>query len=341
MPAIAEGGTTRERPSVEYFLDAFWCDKYGMYFQGWILCLDPPLRRFVITIGEDSQEVTRFSPRPDLLQFYPGHPDALKAGFAEFVPSRPGERVSFVVETASGSHTVPVQLPESSLPTVLSGREGVPEALLAFMDEINERHLRVLEIGSRIVGAASKDYREFFPSAGSYIGLDIHDSPTVDLVGDAHFLSDLVGLSSIDAVFSLSVMEHLRYPWLLAMEINRALTLGGLVFHSTPQAWPLHEQPNDFWRFSDEGLKVLFGSETGFDIIHAAMINPVHIYPEIREGPHALLPINPGFGNSMILSRKVRDIDPDSVKWPVRMTESRDRSRQYPQNRAYQPGMSG
>ncbi len=315
---------------IKYALDHFWCDKYGMFFQGWILCPDSPIRRFIITVGEDRQEVTHFAPRPDLLQFYPGQPDVARAGFAEFVPSRPGEKVFFTVETDTGSQTIPIQLPKLSLPELPTGREGVPEAFLAFVDEVNERHLTVLEIGSRIVGDESKDCRQFFPHAGRYIGLDIHDSPTVDVIGDAHFLSEIVGVSSIDAVFSLSVIEHLRYPWLLAREINRALTIGGLIFHSTPQAWPLHEQPNDFWRFSDEGLKVLFGPDMGFEIIHASMINPVYMYPEERRGGYALLPLNPGFGHAMILSRKIRDIDPNSIAWPVQKSSSQERAERYP-----------
>ena len=333
-PEVTNGAA---EPRVKYGLDHFWCDKYGMFFQGWIVYLNLPLRRFVITIGEDSEEVTHFTPRPDLLRFYPDHPNLSQAGFSAYVRSRPGEKVFFTVETASGSHTLPIQFPKLSLPELQTGREGVPKEFLAFVDEVNDRHLTVLEIGSRIVGDESKDCRQFFPFAGRYIGLDIHDSPTVDVTGDAHFLSELVGVSSLDAVFSLSVIEHLRYPWLLAKEINRALKIGGLVFHSTPQAWPLHEQPNDFWRFSDEGLKVLFGPDLGFEIIQASMINPVYMYPEERSGGYALLPLNPGFGHAMILSRKTRDIDPNSIAWPVQKSSSQERAELYPYREQKKP----
>jgi hypothetical protein len=328
-PHIAEVSTKAEL-RVEYALDHFWCDKYGMFFQGWILCLDSPIRRFILTIGEDSEEITQLTSRPDLSQRYPGH-DVSTAGFSQFISSRPGEQVFFTVETDKGSHRFPIQLPKATLPILPPWHEIHPPAWAAFIAEANERHLTVLEIGSRIIhGDHSVDCRTVFPHARRYIGLDIHEAPTVDVVGDVHFLSKILGPSSVDAVFSLSVLEHLLYPWIVAKEINRVLTIGGLVFHSTPQAWPIHEAPSDFWRFSEEGLKVLFGPETGFEVIDSCMVNPFYMQPEDRRGLHVLIPLYPGFGNSIILSRKVRDIDPDSILWPINMGTSQERAKSYP-----------
>jgi len=334
----ASGNTLSTRSSeelrIQYFLDYFWCDKYGMFFQGWILCFDHLVRRFVITIGEDSHEVTHFTPRMDLLNFYPGQSGAATAGFSEFVPARAGEKVFFTVDTDRGSRTIPVELPKFTLPDQRKGRAGMPEefweAFSLFTDEVNTQHLTVLQIGSRVVTPEGEDFRRFFPHANRYLGMDIYPSPAVDVVGDAHFLSKAIGMSSVDAVFSVNVLEHLPYPWLLAKEINLTLRVGGLVFHCAPQTWPLHEQPNDFWRFSDEGLKTLFGPNTGFDIIQVKMIQPTYMYPEYRMGAMALHPLHVGFGFAMILARKVRDIDPGAIVWPVSMGDSQDRSQRYP-----------
>src|SRR5262245_35333266 len=58
-PGIAwTDGSPGSPLTVRYFLDQFWCDKYGMYFQGWILCPEHSIREFVIVIGEDRQAVT-------------------------------------------------------------------------------------------------------------------------------------------------------------------------------------------------------------------------------------------------------------------------------------------
>ena len=109
----------------------------------------------------------------------------------------------------------------------------------------------------------------------------------MDIVGDAHFLHELLGEASADVVFSGAVLEHLSCPWLFSAAVNRTLKPGGLTFHATHQAWPIHEEPNDFWRFSDEGLKILFGPETGFRTLSSGMHNRSFMYPEERTGEFA------------------------------------------------------
>ena len=51
------------------------------------------------------------------------------------------------------------------------------------------------------------DNRQILHGAGRYIGRDIHRSPTVDIVGDVHELSSLVGAASSDQIYSISVLS--------------------------------------------------------------------------------------------------------------------------------------
>jgi len=330
-PVVPSGATPSAELRVAYHLDHYWCDKYGMFFDGWIACLESPVRRFTITVGEDSEEVPELTQRTDLNPPFPQQ-DVSMTGFTHYIACAPGEQVIFTVGTDRGSLSIPVKFPKATLPIGSSLHDIHHPAWGTFVDEVNSRRLTVLEIGSRLIHTdQSINCRSYFPNARRYIGLDIHAAANVDVVGDVHSLSTLLGHASVDAVFSRSVLEHLLYPWIVAREINRVLTTGGLVFHSTPQAWPMHETPNDFWRFSDEGLKLLFGPETGFEIIDAYMINPFYMHPQERRGPHSRIPLFPGYGDSIILSRKVRDIDPASILWPVSTSTSRERAMTYPQ----------
>ena len=163
------------------------------------------------------------------------------------------------------------------------------------------------------------------------IGLDIHPGPHVHLVGDAHGLSRFLRERSVDAVLSGAVLEHLQAPWLLAAEVNRVLKPGGLVYHQAPGAWPAHAQPNDFWRFSAEGLRVLFGPASGFEVLETRDSAPAVILPtpEWRE-KHLDMPTVPAFTMAEILARKVEEIPPGAVAWPLGAGESAARSRQYP-----------
>ena len=65
-----------------------------------------------------------------------------------------------------------------------------------------------------------------------YVGVDVHPGPNVDVVGDAHRLSQLVD-GPFDAVYSISTFEHLAMPWKVVLEINRVLRDGGLLFTAT------------------------------------------------------------------------------------------------------------
>ena len=65
--------------------------------------------------------------------------------------------------------------------------------------------------------------------------------------------------SSFDLVFSVDAVEHVRKPWLVADEICRVLRPGGITFHTTVFTTRYQPQPEDFFRFTPDGLKSLFG----------------------------------------------------------------------------------
>lgn len=309
---------------VAYSIDQFWCDSYGLFIRGWLHCHSLPVQSAHVVVGADIVPITLWAERPDVAQAFPAATHALRSGFQVYVACRPGVPVQFRVVTAAGMRDIAVELPRSELPP-----SPVADLFPQFVAAMNRGDKTVLEIGSRKAHHASVGYRQHFPAVGRYIGMDIHPSPAVDLVGDAHQLSRLVGEGTMDGVFSGAVMEHLAMPWLIAAEINRALRIGGLVYHGVPQTWPVHEQPNDFWRFADEGLKVLFGPAFGFEVIGAAMDMPMRMYPDCRDGVFVDMPFFVGYGVSHILARKVAEIDrsPDN---PVDLAALMQHSEQYP-----------
>ncbi len=152
-------------------------------------------------------------------------------------------------------------------------------ALFRFLRKANAKDGDVPQIGARLVGSLTEDWRDRFPKARRYVGMDVHPGPTVGVVGDAHERCRLAGLHSFDAVFSGAVLEHLVMPWIVAAEINRVLRPVGLAYHITPQARPLHKEPNDFWRFSDEALRLLFGAPNGFEVLSAGRADRVRLHP--------------------------------------------------------------
>lgn len=135
----------------------------------------------------------------------------------------------------------------------------------------------VLELGARgtQVDPRLHGYRR-------YVGVDVHPGPNVNIVGDAHRLSQLVE-GPFDAVYSISTFEHLAMPWKVVLEINRVLRDGGLLFTATHHTWPPHELPWDYWRYSRGAFESLLNAHTGFELIRVEEGLPAIIVPMVNE----------------------------------------------------------
>lgn len=169
----------------------------------------------------------------------------------------------------------------------------------------------VLELGTRRVNpAVSTMRRRYVPHAAEYVGTDFRDGLDVDVIADVHELSGVFGENRFDAVISCSTFEHLRYPWIAVVEINRVLRPGGLVFVQTHQTFPLHAHPHDYFRFSRDGLEALFAEQVGFQTVLSAHNFRCAIV-STREPRTALAP---AYLNSLITVEKVAHAGPD-FRW--------------------------
>ncbi len=163
----------------------------------------------------------------------------------------------------------------------------------------------VLEIGSRARSGVIRKHR--IPTHLNYIGLDILDGPNVDVVGDVHELARLFPNTKFAAIFSASVFEHLAMPWKVAIEANRVLEPGGIIYTASHQTWPLHEQPWDFWRFSSYSWKTLFNSSTGFEILESVMGEPARVHAVRTNGVTKSLPESVAYLGSASIAKKISE----------------------------------
>lgn len=119
-----------------------------------------------------------------------------------------------------------------------------------------ESYRRVLEVGSKRY-KNSQPYRKIV-QARAWVGVDMIEGEGVEVLGDLS--ESLCGLEpgSFDAAICASVLEHARDPWGLARNVSALLEDGGSLYVSAPFIQRYHPYPSDFWRFTKEGLKVLF-----------------------------------------------------------------------------------
>ena len=158
----------------------------------------------------------------------------------------------------------------------------------------------ILELGTRKWGTASTHHKHLFPNAEHYIMADFIDGDDVHIVSDAHDLKEFPD-RTFDHVFSASTFEHIQYPWVAAKAIWRVLKPSGTVFVQTHQTFPVHGYPNDYTRWSDQGLRSLF-EYAGFEVISADMFDKCVIQPR---ADYAVWDTNaPAYIGVAVLARK-------------------------------------
>lgn len=160
----------------------------------------------------------------------------------------------------------------------------------------------VLELGTRqSQPGRSTTHRDWVPHASEFLGSDIEPGLDVDVVADVHRLSDVVGSERFDVILSCSTFEHFKYPTVAAHEIMKALRVGGLLFVQTHQSFPLHGYPSDYFRFSQNALASLFGTEMGFRVVATNYDFPARLYSRRLRDSHR----HPTFLNTTLWGEKL------------------------------------
>ncbi len=95
------------------------------------------------------------------------------------------------------------------------------------------------------------------------VNFEIVDYDTTDVTGVGEMLPFIDG--AFDAVISLSVLEHVKDPFLCAKEIARVLKPGGELICSVPFLQPFHGYPHHYYNMTYQGLKNLFEGLLEFD----------------------------------------------------------------------------
>jgi hypothetical protein len=117
----------------------------------------------------------------------------------------------------------------------------------------------------------------------------------------------------------MAVFEHLLMPWKVALEMNKVMTEGGLALIISHGAWPLHEEPWDFFRFSKESWAGIFNAHTGFAVLEANYQHQASIVPHYIHSPDfEAMSAGPAYLLSGCLVRKV---SAPQVAWDAEVGE--------------------
>lgn len=90
------------------------------------------------------------------------------------------------------------------------------------------------------------------------INIDFIAYPNVDIVADITALP--LENESCDGIFIIGVLEHVPDPYKVIAEIHRIVKKDGFVYAFFPFMQGYHASPHDYFRTTQQGIKVLFQS---------------------------------------------------------------------------------
>ena len=136
------------------------------------------------------------------------------------------------------------------------------------------KKIKVLEIGSLIVdGQEHLSVRKLFPEA-EYIGVDMQKGNGVDVVEDFIDFANKCdnekhdGLNyrydneqEFDLILCLDMLEHAKEPFEVIESAKQCLKGNGVLLVTSVFNFPIHEYPNDYWRFTPECFKMLLRND--------------------------------------------------------------------------------
>ncbi len=102
------------------------------------------------------------------------------------------------------------------------------------------------------IGCGNIPYVSYFPNS---VTIDVSKLRKPAILADAHCLP--FRNASFDVILCTEVLEHLKEPQWAIDEMERVLLDGGKLVLTTRFIFPLHDTPDDYYRFTKYGLRYL------------------------------------------------------------------------------------
>ena len=149
--------------------------------------------------------------------------------------------------------------------------------LIADLIDAVEMPEPVVEFGSlQVEPDQPNDLRPLF-GGREFTGTDFREGPGVDRVEDLRGLT--FGDETVGTALCLETLEHCEDPFAACRELHRVIAPGGICVLSSVMLFGIHGYPNDYWRFTPEGLRVLLDP---FDDVSVASMgepdSPVFVF---------------------------------------------------------------
>ncbi len=96
-------------------------------------------------------------------------------------------------------------------------------------------------------------YKMFFNSSNDFIQSDINKKYGHKVVNATRMDYQ----NKFDIILCMNVLEHVFDFYKAIDSIHKSLVFGGVAIITIPVFYPLHDEPNDYWRFTEYSLRKL------------------------------------------------------------------------------------
>ncbi len=118
---------------------------------------------------------------------------------------------------------------------------------------------KLLDVGA----GRARRYQKVCINVTDYKTLDRDADWKPDVIGSAEHIP--LPDNSIESILCTQVLEHVAHPVIAMKEMSRVLRSGGYCLLTVPQTNELHEEPHDYFRYTNYGLQTLF-TDAGFSV---------------------------------------------------------------------------
>jgi hypothetical protein len=159
-----------------------------------------------------------------------------------------------------------------------------PNSVRGRIREYIERHADklgddVLEVGSRMTIPNAWWIINRDLAKGQWLGIDMQEGAGVDQVVDIHS-PPAEWSGRFSGVLCSEVLEHVARPWLALPKLRELMQPGGWMVVTTLTSFPIHGFPDDYYRYTPSGLKLLL-EDAGFK--NVATENAGHIEIQLND----------------------------------------------------------
>lgn len=143
-------------------------------------------------------------------------------------------------------------------------RKNLHKLIKKELKNFNNDKIKVVNIGS---GGITENFLKSFKNI-DLKSIDIDKSRNPDFVEDITKLESFKKLNFIpDVICCFEVLEHIKSPEEAVNNLFKLSDVNTKILISVPFNFPIHDEPNDYFRFTKYGIKHLFKEFSTIEII--------------------------------------------------------------------------